>query len=320
MFSKTDPYLAPNSEIWQGRHDGPRAMRMHEVIRCVDFRHDALPKHGSKQYGFIGFACDEGIRRNLGRPGASQGPTAFRKALANLPILSANTYFDFGDIICSDGNLELSQQALGRAVKALFEKGIHPIVIGGGHELAWGHYQGIEAAFPQRRCAIINIDAHFDMRPLLEGKLGTSGTSFLQIANRQQEQGLEFNYTCIGIQTSGNTQALFDEAQKHHVKVVTAEDIHLNESRSLEVLNSVIEEADFIYLTICLDVFAAPFAPGVSAPQPLGLYPWQVIPLLKTLSQSGKVVSVDIAELSPPHDQDGITAKLAASLIPYLDY
>ena len=72
---------------------------------------------------------------------------------------------------------------------------------------------------------------------------------------------------------------------------------------------------DYIYLSICLDVLAECYAPGVSAPQPLGLSPWQVIPLLKYIMQSGKVISLDIAELSPPLDQEQKTARLAALII-----
>jgi len=53
----------------------------------------------------------------------------------------------------------------------------------------------------------------------------------------------------------------------------------------------------------------------VSAPQVLGLTPWQIIPYLRLLAQSGKVISYDIAELSPHYDIDQRTVKLAAHLI-----
>ena len=94
--------------------------------------------------------------------------------------------FDAGNIVCADGDLETSQLALGEVVTILLENGIKPIVIGGGHELAWGHYQGIADAFPQKNLGIINFDAHFDMRPLLAYDQGSSGTPFLQIAKRMR--------------------------------------------------------------------------------------------------------------------------------------
>ena len=80
-------------------------------------------------------------------------------------------------------------------------------------------------------------------------------------------------------------------------------------------LDNFILRNDYLYLTICLDVFAESIAPGVSAPQALGLNPWHVIPLLKYIVQSGKVVGMDIAELSPPLDHEQKTSRLAAAII-----
>jgi formiminoglutamase len=68
-------------------------------------------------------------------------------------------------------------------------------------------------------------------------------------------------------------------------------------------------------MSICLDVFSAAVAPGVSASQPLGVMPWDIISFVRQLASSGKVVSCDIAELSPRYDVDHQTAKLAAILI-----
>ena len=72
---------------------------------------------------------------------------------------------------------------------------------------------------------------------------------------------------------------------------------------------------DSVYVTICSDVFSSSYAPGVSAPQPLGLDPEVVIIILKHILQTGKVVSFDIAEVSPRYDKDNATASLAAVLI-----
>ncbi len=80
-------------------------------------------------------------------------------------------------------------------------------------------------------------------------------------------------------------------------------------------LDLLLTRSEKIYLTICLDVFAFPFAPGVSAPQPLGIMPSQAFPILEQLFRSGKVISFDIAELNPKFDRDQMTAALAAQLL-----
>jgi formiminoglutamase len=77
----------------------------------------------------------------------------------------------------------------------------------------------------------------------------------------------------------------------------------------------MLEKSDNVYLSLCLDVFAAAIAPGVSAPQALGLTPWQIIPALRQLAVSNKVISLDVVELAPNFDLDQRTAKLAALLI-----
>ena len=80
-------------------------------------------------------------------------------------------------------------------------------------------------------------------------------------------------------------------------------------------INNFISGKDHIYLTICADVFSSAYAPGVSAPQPFGLHPEIVLKLIKHIISSGKVISCDIAEVSPRFDEDNRTSKLAAVTI-----
>lgn len=306
-------YRAPVQEHWHGRDD---TLRYHQVIKCIDLR-VANPKVESKiAIGFIGFACDEGIRRNQGRVGAAQGPWAIRQALSNFPILTPESveFYDFGDIVCLDGDLEASQQSLAQTVAYVGKFGIFPFVFGGGHEVAWGQYCGIEQLHPNLECSIINIDAHLDVRPLLAEEKGSSGTSFLQIAELKKSQGLPFEYTCIGVQKTANTTSLIKKAEDLNAQLIYADDIYNSDASSLIAID-VLSKMKKGYLTICMDVFAAPFAPGVSAPQSLGLLPWQVMPIIQHLAGSGKLVGMNIAELSPPYDHDNITAKLAASIV-----
>ncbi len=104
--------------------------------------------------------------------------------------------------------------------------------------------------------------------------------------------------------------------KKYDAKIIWADELHQGQlEKCVDFIDRIIDQNDIIYLSVCLDVFAAAFAPGVSATQPLGLFPWHIIPLIRQLAASGKVISYDIAELSPKHDIDGITAKLAANLI-----
>jgi len=109
---------------------------------------------------------------------------------------------------------------------------------------------------------------------------------------------------------------LFKKAEELKVEYVLAKDI--DDSSIPGIMNrltSYIKKHDYIYLTICADVFSSAYAPGVSAPQPFGLHPEIVLKLVKHILGSGKVIGFDIAEVSPRFDEDNRTAKLAAIII-----
>jgi len=290
-------YSPPEKKNWKGRADA-----LHEKVECLPL--SEADRCGG--FGLLGFVCDEGIRRNCGRPGAKEGPQALRRALGKLPSPAA-PLFDFGDILCDGENLEEAQEALGEAVKKIRAAGALPILLGGGHEIAWGHYWGLP-----RPLSIVNFDAHFDLRA---GK-ASSGTPFRQIAKSCEENKIPFRYSCLGIQKGGNAAALFKEAEALGVDIVYADDFYLNGGKEAAALiDRLIGRPEPLYLTLCLDVFTAAAAPGVSAPQPLGLLPWHLLPLIRQLAASKKIAGFDVAELSPPYDCDGRTAALAAALI-----
>lgn len=267
-------------------------------------------------FGLLGFACDEGVRRNNGRIGAEQGPRAFREALKkiNWHTREKPPFTDFGDVICHGGDLESAQKELSEKVLALLQNQQKSMVVGGGHETAYGHFCGLSQFLGTQNIGIINFDAHFDLRPVLENNLGTSGSPFLQIAQERENKKLKFDYLVLGIQPFSNSDSLFKTAQDLKVSYVLAE--NLEQEASLQI-KSMLERHEFIYLSICLDIFAESAAPGVSAPQALGLFPAQTFPLLKQIKHSKKVIGLDIVELAPPYDRQDTTAKLAASLAAY---
>lgn len=311
-------YSPASRLIWRGRKDGPNTTRFHEITRFVDLRETIPTPQAERSYGFLGFACDAGVQRNFGRPGASQGPDVLKQAMSNVPVpadIPLNLY-DFGNVTCLDGNLEEAQAALGEVVALMLMNDFRPIILGGGHETAWAHFQGISKHLGTKNVGIINFDAHFDLRPLLDNNLGSSGTPFTQIAYERQHRGLPFHYLVIGLQRFGNTPALFEHAKELGVDHVLADEIHYQgQDFAQETLDHFIKQHEALYVSVDLDVFSTPYAPGVSAPQPLGLNPWHVVPMLRTLAKSKKVVSIDFSELSPIHDRDGATAQLAAFLI-----
>jgi formiminoglutamase len=105
-------------------------------------------------------------------------------------------------------------------------------------------------------------------------------------------------------------------AEELGVDVYDAKDI--TEERKDLILEQVLErlaQHEHIYLTLDMDVINAAHAPGVSSPQPFGLDPTLFLFFVKGILATGKVRSIDIAEVSPRYDADYQTAKLAAVVL-----
>lgn len=306
-------YEVPNENWWQGRIDSPTKERVHQYIHCLPVNEI---ERGHQGQALLGFCSDEGIIRNLGRPGAKNGPPSIRHELRNLCLhQQQSTIYDLGNIHCLECDLESSQIVLGQIINKAYQNKINPIVFGGGHETAFGHYLGLHQAFHNKDIGIINFDAHFDLRPLLDGYRSTSGTPFHQIANLCKEEKKKFDYTVIGIQETANSKSLFEKAKQTKTKYILASDIHQGKlEKAISSIKQTIENNDIIYLTICLDVLSQDIAPGVSAPNPTGLKLHHVTSLMQPLLATSKTVAFDIVELSPPYDQDHQTAKIAANL------
>ncbi|GAA4828183.1 formimidoylglutamase [Algivirga pacifica] len=318
-------YKAIDPSFWEGRIDGTawEDMRWHQVVQAIDLSQKELPILQPAERGvvLIGFMCDEGVRRNKGRTGAKNGSYDLRKASMNLPVHFDDQLklIDGGNIECNDKDMEGAQETLGKVVAKVLKAGYKPIVLGGGHEVAYGHYLGIKEFMkekhPDKKLGIVNFDAHFDMRELEEG-VGSSGTPFLQIARDMEQEGNEFHYLVLGLQKNSNTKRLYQTAEKYGVSYVTGD--KFNEGYRTKVFQEVsdfVDKVDFIYNTNCLDVFSSAYAPGVSATAFTGIVPDAFFTkTFKKLYKSQKVITSDIAELNPEYDKDRQTAKLAAAL------
>lgn len=313
-------YEKINMDIWQGRVDSQvdfDAFRWHQWIEPLNILKPSISKPEALAFGIIGFRCDEGIKYNKGRQGAKNAPNHIRKELRNLPCQFDEhiKIYDVGNINFYE-SLASTQEALSVAISKILDLGLFPIVLGGGHEVAFGHYQGLEKSVRNKssKIGIINFDAHFDIRPYPNG--GTSGTMFRQIYDASIMNDKSYDYFCLGIQRYGNTKALFKSADKMGINYVLAKDIsHNNLWDVMMKLDDFITKQDHIYITICSDVFSSAYAPGVSAAQPLGIHPEDFLKLLKYILRMNKTISFDIAEVSPRFDYDRTTANLASVII-----
>lgn len=311
-------YVPADMTQWKGRVDaaeGEAGLRWHQLIQPV-------PHEAGHGVALTGFACDVGVHRNHGRSGARKGPSAIRAMLSNMPVNECRVMYDAGTIAptgteAHDG-LEQAQDELSGHLAGLLERGYLPITLGGGHEIAFGSFEGLARHLASRqstppRIGIINLDAHFDLR---QDDRASSGTPFRQIAENCQQRGWSFNYCCLGVSRYANTQALFDRAKSLGVDWLLDEEMDVTQRHAaLARLDGFIESVDHLYFTICLDVLPAGVLPGVSAPAARGV-PLEIVEALTDhVAASGKMRLADIAELNPDFDIDHRSARVAARLV-----
>lgn len=303
-----------NPDVWQGRDDRCEAPDALRLFQTVVFGEDCPPLRSRRCITLLGFECDIGVRRNRGRPGAQLGPDALRRALANMASqYGHDRLVDGGNIRVEDDDLETAQQALSEAVTACQRIGQRTLVLGGGHETAFGHGLGLLEAWPQQRLAIVNLDAHLDLRATSQA---SSGTPFYQLARYCQHRDRAFSYTCYGASRAANTAALWRQASELGATVI--DDLSLLDPACQTVwsdLDRVIRDHDKIYLTIDLDVLPAAEMPAVSAPAALGIPLALILRLVTPLCHSEKLQAVDLVEFNPHYDRDGQGARSAARLL-----
>lgn len=275
-----------------------------------------------RSYGFIGFECDEGVKRNLGRIGCKYGSRAIRESMASMPIHSLDLEIkDYGNVTLNEkniindnlnDNLTECQKEYSEVITYALNEDVIPIGLGGGHSIAYGTYRGIKNCekYKDKKIGIINFDAHLDMRTYEE--YPTSGTSFKQIGQLNND----FKYMIIGYQKIGNTIRLVNTCKELGGKIISAEDVEFKDLREIsDNILDFIKSVDYIYVTFCMDVFDISDACGVSAPSAVGLNKPRGIKLFENILDTGKVIAVDFAEVNPRLDIDNRTSRLVSYII-----
>jgi len=310
-------------DCWKGRIDSTTdydAFRWHQWVQPLDLNIQTEKPECGLGFAFIGFCSEQGVKRNKGRVGTALAPDFIRAQMSNLPctFLQDVKLYDAGNILCDEISMEEGQKLLGMAVEKILNLELFPIVLGGGHETTFGHFQGHLADMKKKETpldmGIINFDAHFDLRPYENGP--SSGSMFRQIADIYKKENVQYHYLPLGIQEHSNTVSLFKFAKEIGTEYILAKEIqNSNYATILDKVDTFLYQCSSAYITVCTDVFSSAFAPGVSATQSLGLDPEVVLPIIKHILRTRRVRGFDICEISPRFDQDNTTANLGAVII-----
>lgn len=198
--------------------------------------HESLAKFEG-QFVLLGVPEDIGPIANYGKGGARNNWIPFTKALLNvqhnqfvpveemllLGTLNVEDLLNTADKLDPNTPEELNRlrelvtiidERLTRVITTVFESAKTPIVIGGGHNNAYGILAGFQAAQSSEQkqpIGAINIDPHADCRAI-EGR--HSGNAF----SYAFEQDLLTRYYTIGLHENYNSKQTFNWFEKHKSK------------------------------------------------------------------------------------------------------
>jgi formimidoylglutamase len=245
----------------------------------------------------LGIPDDTGVRLNQGRPGAAEGPSAMRAALARYGVSEPSGFawpavFDAGDVRPAGDDLHETHRRATEATAALLERGLFPIAIGGGHDLTFPFVRAV-AAHAGGPLQMVYFDPHLDVRD----ETG-SGMPFRRLA----ESGSVDALTIHGFQPFANAaeHVRWFHAHGGRISDMTPDDPWPDRDTAVSLDMDVIDQA---------------FAPGVSAMNPCGWSPDLAARWVAAAGRNPRVRCFDMMELSPPNDPSGRTARLAAHLL-----
>lgn len=268
----------------------------------------------------LGLPHDLGVQLNGGRPGARRGPEAFRAAFASFGApwdgLRGRAIdvgvFDAGDVVPAEGSDEQAlletHRRIESAVSYFQERGLVTLCIGGGHDLSLPSLRAVSRRAGQPLGGI-NLDAHLDVR----ARVG-SGMPFRALIEGKHLAPQRF--VELGLGRFSNDRADLEWLGQQGATLLFAETLS---EPGLEVggLLDAACQGGCAFLSIDLDGLDQSAAPGVSAPNPLGLSVRDAARLAEAAGARPQIRHFDLMELNPTYDLDARTARAAALVLLY---
>jgi formiminoglutamase len=261
----------------------------------------------------VGFPSDEGVHRNGGRVGAAGAPDEIRRMLYRLTpdaerfeesVELIEHTLDVGNLVLTD-DVERDQALLGEAVAPMLLAGSFVIILGGGHETSFGHFQAYAAR--GERVGILNWDAHPDVRELRDGQ-GHAGSPFRQAI--LDPSGACRQFVAAGLLPHVVARSHLEFLAAHGARFVWRRD--LSPARVDEIYGAL-EGPSFV--SFDLDAVEQAAAPGASSPSVGGLTAELWLHAAYRAGHTQAVRSCDVVEMNPVYDRDNAAARLAAATV-----
>ena len=213
---------------------------------------------------------------------------------------------DCGDVRADVHDLKGQVARAEQVVRKIVGSGAMPIVLGGDHGVSIPVLRAFEGRGP---ITLIQIDQHLDWRDEVNGiKDGLS--SPMRRASEMEHVGQIFQ---IGLSATGSArQEEVDAAKAWGAHLIPAHELH---EVGMDAVLRLIPDGGRYYLTVDMDGMDCAIAPAVAAPMPGGVTFVQARRLVHGLVAKGRVVGMDVVEITPRTDINRITCITAGRLI-----
>lgn len=244
-------------------------------------------------------------RGSLSNKGCAGGADQIRKKLYALknhwsPVAVA----DLGNL--RPGlTLEDTYAAIATVTSELMQENIIPFIIGGGHDLTYGHYSGYKKL--EQIINIVSVDSSFDLG-IPEDELHSE--SYIGKIIIEQPNYL-FNYSNIGYQSYLTGRESTEMMKQLYFDALRLGQAHEN----IEETEPVVRNADL--LTFDISAIRQGDAPGNRRASPNGFYGEEACQVMMYAGASDKLSGAGLYEYNPSLDINGQTAHLAAQMIWY---
>ena len=182
-----------------------------------------------------------------------------------------------------------------------------PVLLGGEHTVALGGVRACAERYPD--LSVLYLDAHADLRDTYMG----TRWGHACVARRISEV---CPIVAVGVRAISLPEFEFEQ-QGPDVTIHFWPPEQPADDFVAEICSTL---SSHVYISVDLDVMDPSIMPAVGTPEPGGMSWWDVIGLLRVVSQSSHIVGFDIVELSPeegPVACSAIAARLAYKMMGY---
>lgn len=255
------------------------------------------------------------------RSGARFGPEAVRAGSSllrpynpalDVDVFEALSIVDWGDLAITPGNVERTLEQSAEGLRMLVERRVTTLALGGDHSITLGVLRAHAAAGGP--LALVLLDAHADTWDHYYGERYFHGTTF----RRAAEEGLVLPERSL---LAGMRGPLYDARDLDAARALGFQLIDGDELRAMTAEQYAQRVRERVgdapaYLSFDIDLIDPAFAPATGTPEVAGVFPHEVLGLLRSLA-GVSFAGFDLVEVCPPYDSPGQTTAILAASIAY---